>query len=215
MDLTVNSQQRCFEGTQGFFSRGAGVWGVRRNLAVVQPPEAKGGKKVPLVTFLAGLTGTEENFTGKAGAQRVAAELGLMLLMPDTSPRGAGYPGEDDAYDFGSGAGFYLDATQRPWSQRYNMYSYVTRELPALLAEHFPADMGRQGIMGHSMGGHGAITIHLKNPGAYKSVSAFAPICAPTLCPWGQKAFLGYLGKDRSEWREYDSCALKIGRAHV
>jgi len=208
MDLIVNSQQRCFEGTQGFYSHVSEACGGTMNFAVYQPPQAKGGNKVPLVTFLAGLTCTEENFTVKAGAQRVAAELGLMLLVPDTSPRGAGHPGEDDAYDFGSGAGFYLDATQAPWSQRYNMYSYITKELPALVAGHFPADMAHQGILGHSMGGHGAITIHLKNPGVYKSVSAFAPICAPSLCPWGQKAFLGYLGKDETLWQDYDSCAL-------
>lgn len=208
MDLIVNSQQRCFEGTQGFYSHVSEACGGTMNFAVYQPPQAKGGNKVPLVTFLAGLTCTEENFTVKAGAQRVAAELGVMLLVPDTSPRGAGHPGEDDAYDFGSGAGFYLDATQAPWSQRYNMYSYITKELPALVAGHFPADMARQGILGHSMGGHGAITIHLKNPGVYKSVSAFAPICAPSLCPWGQKAFLGYLGKDETLWQDYDSCAL-------
>ncbi|MPZ12583.1 MAG: S-formylglutathione hydrolase [Kiloniellaceae bacterium] len=208
MDLIVNSQQRCFEGTQGFYSHVSEACGGTMNFAVYQPPQAKGGNKVPLVTFLAGLTCTEENFTVKAGAQRVAAELGVMLLVPDTSPRGAGHPGEDDAYDFGSGAGFYLDATQAPWSQRYNMYSYITKELPALIAGHFPADMARQGILGHSMGGHGAITIHLKNPGVYKSVSAFAPICAPSLCPWGQKAFLGYLGKDETLWQDYDSCAL-------
>ena len=208
MDLIVNSQQRCFEGTQGFYSHVSEACGGTMNFAVYQPPQARGGNKVPLVTFLAGLTCTEENFTVKAGAQRVAAELGLMLLVPDTSPRGAGHRGEDDAYDFGSGAGFYLDATQAPWSQRYNMYSYITKELPALVAGHFPADMAHQGILGHSMGGHGAITIHLKNPGVYKSVSAFAPICAPSLCPWGQKAFLGYLGKDETLWQDYDSCAL-------
>jgi S-formylglutathione hydrolase len=208
MDLTINSQQRCFEGTQGFYSHESEVCGGPMNFAVFQPPQAKGGKKVPLVTFLAGLTCTEENFIVKAGAQRVAAELGIMLVAPDTSPRGAGYPGEDDEYDFGSGAGFYLDAIQEPWSQRYRMYSYITQELPALIAEHFPADMGHQGIMGHSMGGHGALTIHLKNPGTYKSVSAFAPICAPSQCPWGQKAFLGYLGKDETSWRDYDACAL-------
>ncbi len=178
------------------------------NFSVFQPPQAKDGAKVPLVTFLSGLTCTEENFTTKAGAQRIAAELGIMLLVPDTSPRGTGYPGEDDDYDFGSGAGFYLDATQAPWSERYKMYSYVTQELPALIGEHFPADMGRQGIFGHSMGGHGAITIHLKNPGVYRSVSAFAPICAPSLCPWGRKALSGYLGDDEADWEDYDSCAL-------
>lgn len=208
MDLTIVSQQRCFEGTQGFYSHESAVCGGVMNFSVFQPPQAKDGAKVPLVTFLSGLTCTEENFTTKAGAQRVAAELGIMLLVPDTSPRGAGYPGEDDDYDFGSGAGFYLDATEAPWSERYKMYSYVTRELPTLMGEHFPADMGRQGIFGHSMGGHGAITIHLKNPGVYRSVSVFAPICAPSLCPWGRKAFSGYLGDDEATWEDYDSCTL-------
>jgi S-formylglutathione hydrolase len=207
MDLTVISQQRCFEGTQGYYSHESEVCGGTMNFAVFQPPQAKKGP-VPLVTYLSGLTCTEANFTEKAGAQRVAAELGLMLLAPDTSPRGCGYKGEDDDYDFGSGAGFYLDATEQPWSDRYNMYSYITRELPALMAQHFPFDPLHQGIMGHSMGGHGALTIHLKNPGTYKSVSAFAPICAPSQCPWGQKAFLGYLGKDESRWADYDACAL-------
>ncbi|WP_193371292.1 S-formylglutathione hydrolase [Pelagibius marinus] len=208
MDLIVNSQQRCFEGTQGFYSHESEACGGTMNFAVFQPPQAKGGNKVPLVTYLSGLTCTEANFTEKAGAQRVAAELGVMVLAPDTSPRGAGYPGEDDDYDFGTGAGFYLDATVKPWSGRYRMYSYITKELPALIAEHFPADMGHQGIMGHSMGGHGALTIHLKNPGTYKSVSAFAPIVAPSQCPWGQKALTGYLGKDETAWQDYDACAL-------
>ncbi len=208
MDISVNSQQRCFEGTQGFYTHESKVCGGPMNFAVFQPPQAKDGKKVPLVTFLSGLTCTEENFTVKAAAQRVAAELGIMLLAPDTSPRGAGYPGEDDAYDFGTGAGFYVDATEKPWSNRYRMFSYVTKELPALIAEHFPADMNHQGITGHSMGGHGAITIHLKSPGTYKSVSAFAPICAPSQCPWGQKALTGYLGKNEESWQDYDSCAL-------
>ncbi len=208
MDLTIVSQQRCFEGTQGFYSHESAVCGGVMNFSVFQPPQAKDGAKVPLVTFLSGLTCTEENFTTKAGAQRVAAELGIILLVPDTSPRGAGYPGEDNDYDFGSGAGFYLDATEAPWSERYKMYSYVTQELPTLMGEHFPVDMERQGIFGHSMGGHGAITIHLKNPGVYRSVSAFAPICAPSLCPWGRKAFAGYLGDDEATWEDYDSCTL-------
>lgn len=208
MNLTIVSQQRCYEGTQGFYSHESAVCGGVMNFSVFQPPQAKDGTKVPLVTFLSGLTCTEENFTTKAGAQRVAAELGIMLLVPDTSPRGAGYPGEDNDYDFGSGAGFYLDATEAPWSERYKMYSYVTQELPTLMGEHFPVDMERQGIFGHSMGGHGAITIHLKNPGVYRSVSAFAPICAPSLCPWGRKAFAGYLGDDETAWEDYDSCTL-------
>ncbi len=207
-ELTIESQQRCFEGTQGFYSHSSEACGCEMRFAVFQPPQGLGNGSVPLVTFLSGLTCTEDNFTVKSGFQRAAAELGLMVLVPDTSPRGVSIEGEDDAYDFGSGAGFYLDATAAPWSRHYKMYSYVTQELPALIAEHFPADMSRQGIMGHSMGGHGAITLHLRNPETYSSVSAFAPICAPTQCPWGQKAFTGYLGPDRESWRQYDSCEL-------
>ena len=207
-ELTVHSQQRCFEGTQGFYSHQSQICGCEMRFAVFQPPQSLDGMKVPLVTYLSGLTCTEENFTTKAGFQRVAAELGVMVLAPDTSPRGLGLPGEDDSYDFGSAAGFYLDATVEPWAKHYRMYSYITAELSAVIGEHFPADMARQGIMGHSMGGHGAITIHLKNPETYQTVSAFAPICAPSHCPWGQKAFEGYLGPDREAWRQYDSCAL-------
>ena len=176
--------------------------------SVFQPPQSLDGHKVPVVTYLSGLTCTEENFTVKAGFQRAAAELGLMILAPDTSPRGLNIPGEDDAYDFGTGAGFYLDATQEPWSKNYRMYSYITGEFQTVIGEHFPADLSRQGIMGHSMGGHGAISIHLKNPDTFKSVSAFSPICAPMHCPWGQKAFEGYLGPDKDGWRNYDSCEL-------
>ncbi len=176
--------------------------------AVYQPPQALAGQKVPLVTYLSGLTCSEENFTVKAGFQRLAAELGVMVLAPDTSPRGHNMPGEDDAYDFGSGAGFYLDATREPWSQCYRMYSYITQELPAVIAAQFPADLERQGIMGHSMGGHGALTIHLKHPETYRSVSAFSPICAPMRCPWGQKAFAGYLGDDQDSWRAHDASEL-------
>ncbi len=212
-ELTVVSQQRCFGGTQGFYSHSSELCGGDMKFAVFQPPQAAAGQPVPVVTYLSGLTCTEENFVVKAGAQRLAAELGLMVVAPDTSPRGTDYPGEHESYDFGSAAGFYLDATQEPWCQTYQMYSYITQELPKVLAEHFPADMDRQGITGHSMGGHGALTIHLKNPQTYKSVSAFAPICAPMQCPWGQKALEGYLGADQSAWQDYDACALlKSGR---
>jgi len=207
-DLTVRSEQRCFGGTQGFYGHPSEVCGCEMRFALFQPPSAAAGAEVPLVTYLSGLTCTEENVTTKAGFQRVAAELGLMVLAPDTSPRGLGLPGEDDAYDFGSGAGFYVDATQPPWSANYRMYSYITEELPAVIAANFPADMSRQGITGHSMGGHGALTIHLKNPETYRSVSAFAPISAPSQCPWGEKALGGYLGKDRDSWLAHDSCAL-------
>lgn len=175
--------------------------------AVFLPPQAE-RRRVPVLWYLAGLTCTEETFMIKAGAQRVAAELGLALVAPDTSPRGVPLAGDSDAWDFGVAAGFYLDATQEPWSRHYRMYSYVTRELAALVEKNFPVDPQRQGIFGHSMGGHGALTIGLKNPDRYRSISAFAPIAAPTHCPWGQKAFAGYLGADRERWREHDACEL-------
>ena len=171
------------------------------------PPQADKGK-VPVLYYLAGLTCTEETATIKAGAQQFAAEQGLALIMPDTSPRGAGLEGEDDDWDFGTGAGFYLDATLEPWSRHYRMYSYVTEELPALVNASFPVDNAAAGIFGHSMGGHGALTIGLKRPGQFRSVSAFAPICAPTQCPWGLKAFSNYLGDEQSTWRAYDATEL-------
>lgn len=208
MALETVSQNRCFGGVQGVHRHESAACNGPMKLAVYLPPQAESGGRLPVVTFLSGLTCTEENFTVKAGAQRVAAELGLILVAPDTSPRGQGIEGEDESYDFGSGAGFYLDATREPWSKAYNMYSYVTRELPALLAEHFPVDPARQGIMGHSMGGHGALTIHLKNPEAFRSCSAFSPIVAPMQVPWGRKAFSGYLGEDKASWREYDATEL-------
>ena len=208
VEITTVSEQRCFEGVQGFYSHASETCGGTMRFAVFQPPQALAGAKVPVVTYLAGLTCTEETFVIKAGAQRVAAELGLLLVAPDTSPRGAGLPGEDDDWDFGTGAGFYLDAAREPWARHYNMYSYITRDLPASIGAHFPADMARQGIFGHSMGGHGALTIHLKNPGTYHSVSAFAPIGAPMRCPWGIKAFSNYLGPDEAAWRTYDASEL-------
>jgi S-formylglutathione hydrolase len=174
---------------------------------VFLPPQAK-AHPVPVLYWLSGLSCTEENFIVKAGAQGVAAQLGLAVVVPDTSPRGLKIPGEGESYDFGVGAGFYLDATQPPWSRGYRMYSYVTRELPRLIEANFPIDPARSGIFGHSMGGHGALTIALKNPAHYRSVSAFAPICSPMRCPWGEKALAGYLGADRSGWREYDATAL-------
>ncbi len=207
-EIEVRSQQRCFEGTQGYYSHQSEVCGCSMNFSVFQPPQSLKGDSVPLVTYLSGLTCTEDNFTVKAGFQRAAAELGIMVLAPDTSPRGKGHAGEDEAYDFGTGAGFYVDATEAPWSDGYRMYSYITEELPAVMAAHFPANMVRQGITGHSMGGHGAITMHLKSPGTYRTVSAFAPISAPSQCPWGEKALSGYLGPDREAWKAYDSCEL-------
>jgi S-formylglutathione hydrolase len=198
---------------QGYYAHASAEIGLRMRFAVFIPPQAQTGP-VPVVTYLAGLTCTEETFVIKAGAQRVAAELGLMLVAPDTSPRGANVPGETDSWDFGAGAGFYVDATTAAWSAHYRMYSYVTRELPALVAASFPADPARQGIFGHSMGGHGALVCALRNPDQYRSVSAFAPICAPSQCPWGHKAFGGYLGDDRSAWAQYDATALVRARPH-
>ncbi len=201
------AQNRCFGGVQGVYSHDARETRCVMRFGVFLPPQAE-SRRVPLLYWLSGLTCTEENFIVKAGAQRVAAELGLAIVVPDTSPRGLGIPHEGDSYDFGVGAGFYVDATQAPWSAGYRMYSYVTSELPALVAETFPVDPGRVGIFGHSMGGHGALTIALKNPNVYRSVSAFAPIASPMRCPWGEKALRGYLGPDTSRWREHDTTAL-------
>jgi S-formylglutathione hydrolase len=202
------SKHRCWGGTVGFYKHQSTVNACTMKFSVYTPPQAERGK-VPVLYYLAGLTCTEETFQIKAGAQRRASELGLMLVAPDTSPRGVPLPGDSDAYDFGVGAGFYLDATQAPWSKHYNMYSYITSELPAIIDAHFPGDPKRQGIFGHSMGGHGALTIGLKNPGnRYRSMSAFAPICAPMQAPWGIKAFTNYLGPDRETWRQYDTTEL-------
>src|SRR5689334_3267628 len=202
------SRHRCFGGTVGFYKHQSTVNACTMKFSVFVPPQAE-RNKVPVLYYLAGLTCTEETFMIKAGAQRRAAELGLMLVAPDTSPRGVPLPGDSDSWDFGVGAGFYLDATQAPWSKHYRMYSYVTSELPAIIDEHFPGDTKRQGIFGHSMGGHGALTIGLKNPGnRYRSISAFAPIVAPKQVPWGQKAFTNYLGPDRGQWDEYDATVL-------
>jgi S-formylglutathione hydrolase len=174
---------------------------------VYLPPHAQRGP-VPVLYWLSGLTCTEENFITKAGAQRVAAELGLAIIAPDTSPRGLNVAGEAESYDLGLGAGFYVDATVAPWSQGYRMYSYVQAELPQVVGAEFPVDPSRSGIFGHSMGGHGALTLALKNPQQYRSVSAFAPIASPMRCPWGSKALSAYLGSDQGQWREYDATAL-------
>ncbi len=211
------SEQRCFGGVQGFYSHHSDACNGEMKFGVFVPPAARSGP-VPVLTFLAGLTCTEETFAIKAGAQEQAAELGLMLLTPDTSPRDQGIKGEDEDWDFGTGAGFYLDATQEPWSKAYNMESHVTGELQQVLKQHFAPDLSRQGIFGHSMGGHGALTLHLKYPQLYKSVSAFAPISAPMSCPWGQKAFSQYLGPDRDKWRAHDASELVKERstpAHI
>jgi len=201
------SEQRCFGGTVGFYAVPSATLGLETRFAVFVPPQAADGK-VPVLTYLAGLTCTEETFMIKAGAQRLAAELGIMLVAPDTSPRGANMPGETDSWDFGAGAGFYVDAIREPWSRHYRMYSYVASELPVLISGKFPAEPDRQGIFGHSMGGHGALVCALRNPGQYKSLSAFAPVAAPMRCPWGKKAFKGYLGDDRAAWQEYDASEL-------
>ncbi|HEX4330900.1 MAG TPA: S-formylglutathione hydrolase [Usitatibacter sp.] len=207
MQATRVSLGKCFGGTQAVHSHASSELGCAMRFGVFLPPQAA-SSRVPALYWLSGLTCTEENFIVKAGAQRVASELGIALIVPDTSPRGLGIPGEAESYDLGLGAGFYVDATEPPWSRGYRMYSYVTRELPALVAANFPVDAQRVGIFGHSMGGHGALTIALKNPRDYRSVSAFAPIASPMRCPWGEKALTCYLGPDRDTWREYDATAL-------
>ncbi len=201
------SQHRCFGGTVGFYRHQSASTQSAMRFAVFTPPQAARGA-VPVLYYLAGLTCTEETFMIKAGAQRMAAELGVMLVAPDTSPRGLNLPGESASWDFGVGAGFYLDATEAPWSKHFRMYSYVTEELRALISAHFPADPARTGIFGHSMGGHGALVLGLRNPQIYRSISAFAPISAPRQCPWGQKAFTGYLGPDHGQWAEYDATEI-------
>ena len=201
------SEQRCHGGVQGFYRHQSQETGTPMRFAVYLPPAVNQGP-VPVLYYLAGLTCTEETATIKAGAQAHASRLGLALVMPDTSPRGALIAGEDDDWDFGTGAGFYLDATRQPWSAYYRMYAWVTEELRALVASRFPVRDDATGVFGHSMGGHGALTIALKNPDAYRTVSAFAPICAPSQCPWGKKAFSGYLGDDQAAWAEYDAAAL-------
>lgn len=205
--LETRSLHHCFGGIQGYYQHPSTVIGLPMRFSVYQPPQAK-DHAVPALFFLAGLTCTEETFMIKAGAQRYAAELGLMLVTMDTSPRQTGIPGETDAWDFGAGAGFYLDATQAPWSKHYRMESYITQELRNIIVEQFPADKNRIGISGHSMGGHGALTLALRYPELFRSVSAFAPICAPIRCPWGQKAFSHYLGENPQNWQPYDTTAL-------
>ncbi len=200
------SENRCFGGTVGFYSHHSEVCNGEMRFTVYQPPQAT-SKPVPVLYFLSGLTCTEETFIVKAGAVQFAAEYGLMLVAPDTSPRHTGIEGEDNDWDFGTGAGFYVDATEQPWRSHYRMYSYVVEELPALIAANFPV-RSRQGIFGHSMGGHGALVCALRNPDRYASVSAFAPITAPMRCPWGQKAFSNYLGFDKETWRAYDASEL-------
>jgi S-formylglutathione hydrolase len=201
-------EHRCFGGLQRFHRHDSAVVGLPMRFALYLPPQALQGQRVPLLVCLAGLTCTEETFTLKAGAQRLAAELGLALLMPDTSPRGANVPGEAQAWDFGVGAGFYLDATREPWARHWRMESWLMTELLPQVWAQAPVRRDRTGICGHSMGGHGALTLALRHPGVFASLSALAPICAPTQCPWGVKAFSGYLGDDRSAWAAHDASAL-------
>jgi S-formylglutathione hydrolase len=207
--LTVRSEQRAFEGVQGFYEHPSDACAGAMKFGVYLPPNAR---DVPALYFLAGLTCNEETFAIKAHAQRFAAKHGIALITPDTSPRSARFPGDDTDWDFGQGAGFYLDATAAPWSSAYGMYTYVTQELPALIEREFPVNELR-GIFGHSMGGHGALSIALKEPARYRSVSAFAPICAPSQVPWGEKAFSRYL-KERSEWSGYDTVELLNTQRH-
>jgi S-formylglutathione hydrolase len=207
--LTLNAQHTCFGGQLSFYSHYSQACKLEMRFSVYLPPQAS-QTPLPVLYFLSGLTCTEENFMIKAGAQRLAADYGLILVAPDTSPRHAGIPGEEDSWDFGTGAGFYLDATVAPWSQHYQMYSYVVDELPEAIAANFPIQPKAQGIFGHSMGGHGALVCALRNSDRYRSVSAFAAIAAPMQCPWGQKAFTHYLGPDQALWRAYDASELVL-----
>ncbi|MEY2874340.1 MAG: hypothetical protein RLZZ373_1711 [Pseudomonadota bacterium] len=206
--LELVGEHGCFGGVQRFYRHVSREIGLPMRFALFLPKQALAGEALPLLTFLAGLTCTEETFAMKAGAQRAAAAHGLALLMPDTSPRGAGLIGEAEHWDFGVGAGFYLDATQPPWAGHWRMESYLLRELIPAVAAQFGLDGRRLGLSGHSMGGHGALTLALRHPGRFASVSAFAPICAPTQCPWGRKAFAGYLGQDTSTWGDHDASVL-------
>ncbi len=200
------STNRSHGGTQGVYTHQSSETGTPMSFSVFVPDHAAGAK-LPVLWYLSGLTCTHANVTEKGEFRAACAEAGVVFVAPDTSPRGDDVP-DDDGYDFGKGAGFYVDATQEPWARNFRMRSYIEQELPALIAANFPADMARQGITGHSMGGHGALTIALRNPGRFRSASAFAPIVSPLNCPWGEKALTGYLGQDRAQWREYDACAL-------
>ncbi len=210
--MDILSQTCSFGGTQGVYAIESKETGTRMEFAVYLPPAADDGP-VPVLWYLSGLTCTWENVTTKGGIQNWCAAQDIAFIAPDTSPRGDGVPDDPDgAYDFGLGAGFYLDATEAPFAANYRMYSHIVSELPDVVAEAFPLDMGRQGITGHSMGGHGALTIALKNPDRFRSVSAFAPIVAPMSVPWGKKALAGYLGADENGWADYDATALVAGR---
>jgi S-formylglutathione hydrolase len=217
--IELLANHTSYGGAQRIYGHESKVIGLPMRFAVYLPPQALQGAdaaavKVPALFYLAGLTCTEETFPIKAGAQRFAAQHGLALIAPDTSPRGAGIPGESAAWDFGVGAGFYVDATEEPWSRHFRMYSYVRDELRETVLANLPVDGDRLGIFGHSMGGHGALMMALRNPDIYRSVSAFAPIAAPSLCPWGEKAFGGYLGQDRAAWKAYDASELVASTTH-
>ena len=208
MTIETLSTNRSFGGVQGVYRHASSATGTDMTFAVYVPPHTQ-GQLLPVVWFLSGLTCTHANVTEKGDYRRACSELGLIFIAPDTSPRGEGVPDDPEgAYDFGLGAGFYINATVSPFDTHYRMRDYTETELPALIAAHFPADMQRQAIMGHSMGGHGALTISLRNPGRFRSTSALAPIVSPIQCPWGEKALGGYLGPDRTQWRAYDSVAL-------
>lgn len=217
MSLELVSQTKSFGGHQGVYRHASRETKTPMTFSVYLPPQAaEAGARLPVVWYLSGLTCTHANVTEKGQFQRACAELGLVFVAPDTSPRGEGVPDDaEGAYDFGLGAGFYVDATQDPWAQNYRMESYIVSELPEVIAANFPVDMARQGLSGHSMGGHGALTLALKTPGRWKSVSAFAPISSPMRCPWGEKALGGYLGPDRDAWRRYDATALLDDGARV
>ena len=207
------STNRAHGGTQGVFSHQSETTGTQMTFSVFVPDHAPGAK-LPVLWFLSGLTCTHANVTEKGEYRAACAQHGIIFIAPDTSPRGDDVADDGD-YDFGKGAGFYVDATQEPWAGHFKMRSYIEQELPALIAAEFPADMERQGITGHSMGGHGALTIGLRNPDRFRSVSAFAPIVSPMNCPWGERALTGYLGEDRAAWREYDACTLIEGGARL
>ncbi|MCT2399014.1 S-formylglutathione hydrolase [Novosphingobium mangrovi (ex Huang et al. 2023)] len=207
------STNRSHGGVQGVYKHRSSETGTEMTFSVFVPDHAEGAK-LPVLWYLSGLTCTHANVTEKGEFRAACAEHGVIFVAPDTSPRGDDVP-DDEGYDFGKGAGFYVDATQEPWAQHFRMRSYIETELPALIAAHFPVDMERQGITGHSMGGHGALTIALRNAGRFRSVSAFAPIVSPLACPWGDKALTGYIGADRAAWREYDACALIEDGARV
>jgi S-formylglutathione hydrolase len=213
--MEITSQYPCHGGSQRFYRHDSRIIGLPMRFAVYLPPSALTGAKVPALLYLAGLTCTEETFPIKAGAQRLAAELGLALIAPDTSPRGAGVAGEADSWDLGVGAGFYLDASQAPWAAHWRMESYLLQELLPLLGEQLPIDTQRLGIFGHSMGGHGALTLALRHPGVFRSVSAFAPIANPMHCAWGHKAFAAYLGTDQNAWAAHDASCLMAAQGQA